>query len=68
MFSQILKETRAVVQFGLDGTGDPREIPSASLTAGSSLRLKYGSARDDSGNEIADSNRNCTVTSCRLSG
>jgi len=37
-----------VVQFGLRAAAAMREIPSASLRAGSSLRLKNGSAQDDS--------------------
>jgi hypothetical protein len=37
----------AVLQFGLRVGPGKREIPSASLRAGSSLRLKKGSAQDD---------------------
>jgi hypothetical protein len=36
------------VQFGLRAAPVKREIPSTSLRAGSSLRLKNGSAQDDS--------------------
>jgi hypothetical protein len=36
-----------VVQFGLRFAPVKQEIPSASLRAGSSLRLKNGSAQDD---------------------
>ena len=42
-----------VVQFGLRVGPVKREIPSASLRAGSSLRLKNGSAQDDSLRVIA---------------
>jgi len=35
------------VQFGLRVRAGKREIPSASLRAGSLLRLKNGSAQDD---------------------
>jgi hypothetical protein len=37
-----------VVQFGLRVRPTKQEIPSASLRAGSSLRLKNGYAQDDS--------------------
>jgi hypothetical protein len=37
-----------MVQFGLRSGPVEREIPSASLRAGSSLRLKNGYAQDDS--------------------
>jgi len=37
-----------VVQFGVRGKAVEREILSASLRAGSSLRLKNGYAQDDS--------------------
>ncbi len=40
-----------VVQFGLRLRAVKQEIPSTSLGAGSSLRLKNGSAQDDKGPE-----------------
>jgi hypothetical protein len=40
-----------VVQFGLRLRAVKQEIPSTSLRAGSSLRLKNGSAQDDKGSE-----------------
>jgi hypothetical protein len=49
-----------VVQFGLRSEPVKREIPSASLRAGSSLRLKNGYAQDDSRRVIQATADSCS--------
>ncbi|MBZ5681379.1 MAG: hypothetical protein LAO24_14865 [Acidobacteriia bacterium] len=41
------EDCEVVVQFASEQRGDARKIPSASLRAGSSLRLNNGCAQDD---------------------